>query len=148
MVSKMYNYKRAWFGCCSWGSCRGRRSDICCRLVKNVMSVYIGAYAPYFQILQRTIFIIPLPVVVGQLLSLQVSENVCLSLPSSVIDNENVSFEGHNDPPALGNGLSHSLALNCCPPPHVEEHPVQFPQDPHAPSTREDISQYLLSIFI
>ena len=35
MVSKMYNYKRAWFGCCSWGSCRGRRSGICYRLVKN-----------------------------------------------------------------------------------------------------------------
>lgn len=150
MVSKMYNCKRAWFGCCSWGSCRGRRSDICFRLVKKMVMITSEIYEiiDHFQRLQSNICIIPLLVVVGQLLSLQVSVYDCLSLPSSVIDNENVSFEGHNDPPSLGNGLSHSLALNFCPPPHVIEHPLQFPQDPHAPSTRVDIWQYSLSIFI
>ena len=47
MVSKMYNYKRAWFGCCSWGSCRGRRSDICFRLVKKMVMITSEIYEIY-----------------------------------------------------------------------------------------------------
>ena len=99
-----------------------------------------------FQDLRRNIIIIPLSVVVGQSLLLQVSVSDSLSVLSSVIDNENRSFEGHNDPPPPGNGLSHSLVLECCPPPHVKVHPFQFPQSPHAPSTREDIYAFMLTI--
>ena len=49
MVSKMYNCKRAWFGCCSWGSCRGRRSDICFRLVKKMVMITSEIYEIIFK---------------------------------------------------------------------------------------------------
>ena len=51
-------------------------------------------------------------VVVWQSLLLQFRVSVSDSVPTSVIDNENTAFVLHNEPPALGNGLSQSLTLN------------------------------------
>ena len=101
-----------------------------------------------FKIQGGSFFILPVSVVVGQSLLLHVSVPDSLSVPSSVIDNENSSFDGHKDPPASGNGLSHNLTLERCPPPHVKEHPLRFPHGPQAPTAGDVISQYSSSIFI
>ena len=51
-------------------------------------------------------------VVVWQSLLLHVCVSVSDSVPCSVIDSKNVTFVLHNEPPASGNGLSQSLALD------------------------------------
>ena len=51
-------------------------------------------------------------VVVWQLLLLHVCVSVSDSVPSSLIDSKNVTFVLHNEPPASGDGLSQSLALD------------------------------------
>ena len=93
-------------------------------------------------------YILPVSVVVGQSLLLHVSVPDSLSVPSSVIDNENSSFEGHKDPPASGNGLSHNLTLECCPPPQVKEHPLQDSHGPQAPSTKKISVGFILEIYL
>ena len=113
---------------------------------RSDIDVYADNYI--FKIQGGSFFILPVSVVVGQSLLLHVSVPDSLSVPSSVIDNENSSFEGHNDPPASGNGLSHNLTLERCPPPQVKEHPLQFSHVPHAPSTKEKFSMGFILSFI
>ena len=73
---------------------------------------------------------------VGQLLLLQVWVSVSFNVPSLVTESKKISCVVHNAPPEAGKGLSHSLILDCRPPPQLDEQLFQLSQGPHAPSTK------------
>ena len=57
-ISELYNYKRTWYGCCSWGSCCNGCWFCCgiyCRMVKKVMFVCIGSYLPFYKIISQVV---------------------------------------------------------------------------------------------
>mgnify|MGYP007048595103 CR=1 FL=1 len=68
-------------------------------------------------------------------LTTQFFEAISFIPPFASILNTNESSEVQSEPPYWGDGLSHILILDLCPPPQDAEHVLQSLQIPQLPST-------------